>query len=48
VLLAGGIKMILHQPLALTKMIAPSVGNCKCFDKLDQSEIYFSRGCPLW
>jgi hypothetical protein len=29
-------------------MTASSVGNCKCFNKFDQSRIYFARGCTPW
>jgi hypothetical protein len=47
-LLAGGIKMMFHQPLAFKEMIASSVSNCKCFDKFDQSGIDFVRGCTPW
>jgi len=34
--------MILHQTLAFKKMIASGVGNCKCFNKFDQSGRYFA------
>jgi hypothetical protein len=40
--------MMFHQPLAFKEMIAFSVGNCKCFNKFDQSGIYFRRGCAPW
>jgi len=34
--------MILHQTLAFKKMIASDVSICKCFNKFDQSGIYFA------
>jgi len=40
--LTDGIKMISRQPRALNEMIAPRVGNCKCFNKFDQGRIYFA------
>ncbi|MHC4049847.1 hypothetical protein [Bradyrhizobium sp. 25ACV] len=40
--------MILHQALAIEEMIASCVGNCKCFNKLDQSRIDLRRGCEPW
>lgn len=39
--------MILHQALAIEKMIAPCIGDCKCFNKLDQSRIDLRRGGGL-
>ncbi|MGY4367889.1 hypothetical protein ACVW1A_003954 [Bradyrhizobium sp. LB1.3] len=47
-LLAGGIKMIFHQPLTLKHMIAPRVGYCKSFNKLDQSRINVTWGYTSW
>jgi hypothetical protein len=37
--------MIRHQTLAIEKMIASCVGDCKCFNKLDQSRIDLRGGC---
>ncbi|MGY3076037.1 hypothetical protein ACVWZZ_002408 [Bradyrhizobium sp. LM6.10] len=37
--LAGGINMNLHQPLILEEMIAPCIGDCKGFNKFQQSTI---------
>ena len=39
--------MIFHQTHAIKEMIVSSVGNCKCFNKLDQSRIDFSRARAL-
>jgi len=41
-LLAGGAKTIFHQPLAPKAMIAPRVGDCKGFNKFQQSGIYLA------